>query len=137
MEWISYRLTYCLNYRYIEGSKHSSFSKKTIWIGISVFRFLLRYTNLSFISLSVGDTPTYWGCSLVEQIITRIYFVMQSEYFFNFRIRHNTYNFCPCKIVKIYIWNRQLNKSRTMAKLFGILIYILYPKNWNFFDYSK
>ena len=58
---------------------------------------------ISFISLSVGDTTVYWGGSLIEKIITRTYFIMQSAYFINFRSRHE--NSYPCKIMKITVPN--------------------------------
>ena len=48
-----------------------------------IVRFLLRYINLSFISLSIVDATIYWGGSLVEKIINRRYFETQSLIFLN------------------------------------------------------
>ena len=69
------------------GSKYSQFSKKAVWIEVLVVRYLLRYINLSFNSLSIGDTKIYWGGSLVEKIIIIVPFDMQSAYFLYFRSR--------------------------------------------------
>jgi hypothetical protein len=74
--------------RFIAESKHAHFSKKAVWIEVLIVRYLLRYTNQSFNSLSVSDTTIYWGGSLVEKIITRAYFVMQSAYFLYYRSRN-------------------------------------------------
>jgi hypothetical protein len=48
---------------------------------IVIFNYILH-------SLSVGDTTIYWGGSLVEKIIIRVYFVIQPVYFLYFRSRH-------------------------------------------------
>ena len=44
---------------------------------------------ISFISPSVGGTAIYCGGSLVEKIITCVYFVMQSAYYLYFRSGHD------------------------------------------------
>ena len=49
-------------------------------------------------STTNGDTTIYWGGSLAEKMISRVYFVMQSAYFLHFRRRHETYTFRQAKI---------------------------------------
>jgi hypothetical protein len=45
---------------------------------IAIYKSILHSTI-------IGDTTIYWGGSLVEKIVIRIYFVLQSAYFLYFR----------------------------------------------------
>ena len=68
-------------YGVIAESKPAHFSNNAVSFEVLIARNLLRYTTLSFNFLSVGNTTIYWGGSLDEKIITRVYFVIQSAYF--------------------------------------------------------
>ena len=61
------------------------------------------FINLStYITDTVGEyTTIYWGGSLAEKMISRVYFVMQSAYFLHFRSRHVCHTFGQAKMCSI------------------------------------
>jgi hypothetical protein len=59
----------------------------------------------------VGGTTIFWGGSLVEKIIARVYFVMQSADFLNFRSR----NLTEIKAQKIWVCHGKSIKPSSVS----------------------
>ncbi len=82
---ISYGFTGCQMLRLIADSKNELFHETDLQIANLAVLRVLQYRIISFTSQLKGHTTIYCVGSLVEKIISRVSFDMQSVYFFYFR----------------------------------------------------